>query len=109
MQLYADFLDAAPRFGQLNEVLLCDMWPGAVDPIPELDTTGAPTILLVGNTLDPATPYEAAQRLDAAMDASVLLTYDGAGHAIVGSDACIDGHAIAYLEDLLAPPDGTVC
>jgi pimeloyl-ACP methyl ester carboxylesterase len=109
VQLYADFLQAAPRFGQLNEVLLCDMWPGRVDPIPELDTEGAPTILVVGNTFDPATPYEAAERLDAALDDSVLLTYDGAGHAIVGSDACIDGHAIRYLEDLVAPPVNTVC
>ncbi len=109
IQLYADFLEAAPRFGQLNEVLLCDMWPGEVDPIPELNTSGAPTILVVANTLDPATPYEAAQRLDAALDESVLLTFDGAGHAIVGSDACIDGHALTYLEALVPPPSATVC
>ena len=65
--------------------------------------------MIMPNTLDPATPYEAAQRLDAALDDSVLLTFDGAGHAIVGSDACIDAHAIVYLEDLVAPPLDTVC
>lgn len=102
-------LAAAPRFGQLNEGIRCDLWPGEVEPLPALDTTGAATILVVGTTLDPATPYESAIELDELLADSVLLTYDGTGHTIVGGDACINGHAIDYLVDLVAPAPGTVC
>ncbi len=102
-------LEAAPRFGRLNEGIRCDLWPGEVEPLPELDSTGAPTILVVGSTLDPATPYESAIELDELLADSVLLTYDGTGHTIVGGDACINGYAIDYLVDLIPPPPGTVC
>ena len=64
---------------------------------------------MVGNTLDPATPYESAIELDQLLDDSVLLTFDGSGHTIVGSDACINAFALDYMANLVAPPSGTVC
>ena len=105
----ADILAAAPRFGQVNEGIRCDLWPGEIKGLPELDTAGAPTLLVVGNTLDPATPYESAIELDQLLDDSVLLTFDGSGHTIVGSDACINAFALDYMANLVAPPSGTVC
>ena len=101
--------NAAPLFGRVNEGIRCDLWPGEIVGLPELDTTGAPLILVVGNTLDPATPYESAIELDGLLDESVLLTYEGAGHTVVGSDRCIDEFAIDYLVNLVGPPIGTVC
>ncbi len=104
-----DLLAAAPRFGQVNEGIRCDLWPGEIKGLPDLDTTGASTILVVGNTLDPATPYESAVELDELLADSVLLTYEGTGHTIVGSDACIDGHVRSYVIDLEPPAEGTTC
>ena len=104
-----EITNAAPRFGQVNEGIRCDLWPGEIKGLPELDTTGAPTLLVVGNTLDPATPYESAIELDQLLDDSVLLTYEGTGHTIVGSDACINAAALDYMVNLTAPPPGTTC
>ncbi len=104
-----DISAAAPRFGQLNEGIRCDLWPGEIVGLPELDSTGAPTILVVGNTLDPATPYESAEELDQLLTDSVLLTYEGTGHTIVAGEPCIDAFAIDYLVNLVPPPPGTTC
>lgn len=39
-----------------------------------------------------------------------LLTFDADGHFAVGAlDACVLDHALAYLEDDVLPPRGTVC
>ena len=105
----SEIVTVAPRFGQINEGIRCDLWPGEIKGLPELDTTGAPTLLVVGNTLDPATPYESAIELDALLDDSVLLTYEGTGHTIVGRDGCIDAFALDYLVNLTPPPPGTTC
>ena len=38
------------------------------------------------------------------------LCFDADGHFAVGAlDPCVVGHAIAYLEDRVLPPEGTVC
>jgi pimeloyl-ACP methyl ester carboxylesterase len=66
--------------------------------------------LVIGMTHDPATPYAAAQALTADLGNARLLTFDADGHFAVGAlDPCVLGHAIAYLEDQMLPPKGTVC
>ena len=77
--------------------------------MPEIDTTGTPTLLVVGNTLDSATPYEWAVELDASLADSVLLTYEGAGHTIVGENSCIDAFVRQYLVERETPPADTIC
>lgn len=101
--------EASPTFGRLPSTGGCDWWPGTPDEPPALDTTGAPTILVVGSTLDPATPYEDAVELDRLLADSRLLTYDGDGHTIVTFDFCIDDVVADYLVSLVVPPEGTVC
>ncbi len=89
----------------------CTGWPTAADPIPSTETVpGAPPILLVGTTGDPATPYEGAVALAEQLASGVLLTYEGEGHTAYGGKSdCIDDAVDAYLIDLEAPADGTVC
>ena len=51
----------------------------------------APTVLVVGTTYDPATPYRAAVRMTAEMGNATLLTMQGDGHtAYGGRSGCID-------------------
>ncbi|WP_448625830.1 alpha/beta hydrolase [Geodermatophilus sp. URMC 64] len=71
---------------------------------------GSPTPLVIGNTYDPATPYQWAQQLTAQLGNARLLTMDGDGHtAYGGNSACIDTATEAYLVDLTLPAPGTVC
>jgi len=71
---------------------------------------GAPPILVVGTTHDPATPYAWSQALAAALDSGVLVTLDADGHtAVPARNACIAALVEAYLIDLAAPADGTTC
>jgi pimeloyl-ACP methyl ester carboxylesterase len=70
----------------------------------------AAPILVVGITHDPATPYVQQQRLVADLGNARLLTLDGDGHgALTSFDGCVLGHAIAYLEMLALPAEGTTC
>ena len=70
---------------------------------------GAPPILLVGGTNDPATPYAWAEAVHTQLEGSVLLTRNGNGHGSYGTSLCATLAEIRYLNDLTIPSDGTVC
>ncbi len=108
-ETYARVLEISPLQGMLRGGIFCDTFPGEIDGLPPLDTEGTPTLLVIGNTGDNATPYADAVRLDGLLADSVLLTYDGSGHTITTGDSCIDGFVADYLVDLVAPPPGTRC
>lgn len=108
-ELYEQVLDDAPLLGLLPGGIFCDSFPGEIDGLPELDTTGTPPLLVIGNTGDNATPYEDAVRLDGLLADSTLLTYDGPGHTITFFDACVDGFVVDYFIDLAVPPPGARC
>ena len=112
--IYERFKDRAPdfAFGQAASGLLCGVWPNVnVDPMPEIvDGAGAPPIMVVGTTGDPATPYKWSQEMAATLKSGFLLTYVGEGHTAVGGKSeCIDDAAIAFLIDGTLPPVGTRC
>jgi pimeloyl-ACP methyl ester carboxylesterase len=70
----------------------------------------SPTVLVVGTTYDPATPYRGAKRMVAELGNARLLTMQGDGHcAYGGNSACIDAAVEAYLVDGTLPNAGTVC
>jgi hypothetical protein len=72
--------------------------------------TDSPTILVVGTTYDPATPYRGAKRLVAELGQARLLTMRGDGHTAYGMGSpCIDDAVDAYLLDATLPAAGTVC
>jgi pimeloyl-ACP methyl ester carboxylesterase len=102
----------SPRFAEpiVNDYVRCAMWPVEEDPIPAVTAPGAPPILVVSTTNDPATPYEAGVRAAERLESGVLLTYEGDGHTVVGNGVtCVDDIAAAYLIDLEVPEDGTTC
>jgi hypothetical protein len=71
---------------------------------------GAPPIVVVGNTGDPATPYPDAEALAKELATGVLLTWDGNGHtAFGGKSQCIDDTVSAYLIDEKVPATGKTC
>jgi pimeloyl-ACP methyl ester carboxylesterase len=88
-------LQAAPTLGRYWQfgALRCESWPFKIKQQPvSYKSTGAPTILVVGTTGDPATPYAQAQALAGEiLDDAFLLTYDGEGHTVYGQEVdCID-------------------
>lgn len=113
---YAAFAERArelsPRFGGsiANELLPCATWPVPARGGPaRVEAPGAPPVLVVGNTGDPATPLANASRVAANLRASVLVTVESDGHTAVGSDDCVDRLVEAYLVDLVVPGTDQRC
>jgi hypothetical protein len=75
-----------------------------------LRAAGAPPILVVGTTRDPATPYRWAQALARSLKSGVLLGWNGDGHtAYLSGSSCVDTAVDRYLITLSPPRNGTVC
>lgn len=106
--------DEAPIWGRfmVGTSSVCGEWP--IEPVSqprEIAAEGAAPILVVGTTRDPATPYEWAERLDAQLADSALLTLEGDGHtAYMRSNSCIDAAVDDYLlTGELPAPDARTC
>jgi pimeloyl-ACP methyl ester carboxylesterase len=107
-----DLVKASPIFGPMVQyaALQCVFWPVRSRSVYEaLTVRGAPPILLVGGTNDPATPYIGAQAVLKQIPNSVLLTRNGNGHTSYVTSACARAAEDAYLLDLTLPAPGTVC
>ncbi|RMB87943.1 alpha/beta hydrolase [Streptomyces shenzhenensis] len=114
-KLLPEFDEISPVFGEFlgwDTAGWCHDWPvaGQYDT-PEVGAPGAAPILLVGNTGDPATPYEGARRMadELGKDVGVELTWKGEGHGAYGRSDCVDTTVNAYLLDGMVPKDGKVC
>jgi len=103
---------AAPQFGAADmwSSLPCAYWPVPAPPAPPLRAKGAPPILVIGTTRDPATPFQQAQALARDLSSGVLLAWNGDGHTAyrMGS-TCIDNAVDTYLITLAPPHNGTLC
>jgi pimeloyl-ACP methyl ester carboxylesterase len=104
----------APHFGPLIAFgdLACAYWPVPPTGRPApLTAKGAPPILVIGTTRDPATPYAWAVALARQLTSGVLLSYNGDGHTVYGdgSSSCVDRIGNAYLISLKVPTDGSRC
>ncbi|MEW2447715.1 alpha/beta hydrolase [Streptomyces parvulus] len=109
------FRKASPLFGDFLawSMLSCTDWAvaGAADH-PDVSAPGAPPVLVIGNTGDPATPYEGAGRMAEALGkgVGVELTYKGQGHGAYDSrNKCVRDAVDGYLLDGEVPAAGTVC
>lgn len=102
---------AAPILAPLSGPdLICTQWPVApAAKLPTITAAGAPTILVIGTTGDPATPYEWAQTMATQLDSAVLLTHVGEGHTAYGSSACIRDRVRDFFVVGTLPPEGTRC
>ncbi|MGB9995164.1 alpha/beta hydrolase [Streptomyces pseudogriseolus] len=115
-KLLPEFEELSPVFGPFlgwDTAGWCHDWPvpGQFET-PEVSAPGAAPILVVGNTGDPATPYEGARRMadELGKGVGVMLTWKGEGHGAYGSGSdCVDSTVNAYLLDGTVPQDGKVC
>ncbi|MFR0358103.1 alpha/beta hydrolase [Streptomyces sediminimaris] len=110
-----EFRSASPLFGDFLawSMVSCTGWavPGAADH-PDVSAPGAAPILVVGNTGDPATPYEGAKKMVDSLGrgVGVELTYKGQGHGAYDSkNKCVQSAVNGYLLDGRLPKAGTVC
>lgn len=110
-----EFEKASPLFGDtmLWGALQCTDWPvPGRSEHPDVRAPGAAPVLLVGNTGDPATPYQGAARMAEQLGegVGVELTYEGEGHGAYNSgNACVRSRVDAYLLDGELPAPGSVC
>ena len=102
---------SAPTLGRLNGPdLVCPLWPVKSTPRqPKVDANGAPPIMVIGTTGDPATPYEYAVSMARELRSGVLVTFQGEGHSAYGQSGCIRTLVVAYLVRNEVPRDGTRC
>ncbi|MEU8809691.1 alpha/beta hydrolase [Streptomyces violaceoruber] len=112
-----------PRFEKVSPVFgaflgwdtagWCHDWPVAGQhETAEVSAPDADPVLVVGNTGDPATPYEGARRMadELGKDVGVVLTWQGEGHGAYGNGSdCVDSAVDAYLLKGTVPKDGKVC
>ncbi|MET9812508.1 alpha/beta fold hydrolase [Streptomyces sp. NPDC006355] len=110
-----EFRAASDLFGDYLAwgMISCTDWavPGAADH-PDVRAPGSAPILVVGNTGDPATPYEGARKMVDALGegVGVELTYRGQGHGAYDSEnKCVRAAVNGYLLDGKVPRAGTVC
>ncbi|MFI9719138.1 alpha/beta hydrolase [Streptomyces sp. NPDC052396] len=109
------FQDASATFGEPAawSLLDCTGWPVPGKwRTPQVSAPGAAPVLVVGNTGDPATPYEGAGRMARQLgrDVGVLATYRGEGHGAYNSgNPCMTGLVNHYLLDGTVPKAGATC
>jgi pimeloyl-ACP methyl ester carboxylesterase len=109
------FEEASPTFGRyfVWSLITCRDWPaarGGDEPAPILDARGAPPIVVVGTTRDPATPLEESEALASQLESGVLVTRDGDGHTGYNSgNECVDEAIESYLIEGVVPRDGLTC
>jgi pimeloyl-ACP methyl ester carboxylesterase len=103
---------SAPHFAKqvaYND-LTCAYWPVPATGEPHrVSAPGAPPIVVVGSTFDPATPYAWAKSLAKQLDGSRLITRKGDGHTGYFLNPCVSRAVDRYLLDLRLPKAGLTC
>ncbi|MGE0599788.1 MAG: alpha/beta hydrolase [Dehalococcoidia bacterium] len=111
-ELGKEFAKDAPTFGPSAATLglTCAYWDAKPDPVSAPRGKGAPPIVVIATTNDPATPYEWGKALSEQLESGILLTHRGEGHTIYAQgDKCIDDVVNAYLLNLAIPATGISC
>jgi len=71
---------------------------------------GAPPVVVVGTTGDPATPISWGESLTRELGSARLITVAGTSHtSSLSGDPCLDDALVAYLVRLRPPPRGLQC
>ncbi len=112
----AQFRGISPVFGEFlawDTAGWCHDWPVAgLHDSPDVRAPGSAPILVLGNTGDPATPYEGARKMadELGEGVGVHMTWKGEGHGAYGNGSeCVDDAVDAYLLHGRTPKDGKVC
>lgn len=110
--LAGDWAMEAPTFGPSLAwgLLTCRDWPAEADRVTSTRAEGAPPILVVSTTRDPATPHAWGERLVEQLSDGHLLTLEATRHTAYGSgSSCVDEAVEDYLVRGTLPEPGTVC
>ncbi|HLX86944.1 MAG TPA: alpha/beta hydrolase [Acidimicrobiales bacterium] len=102
----------APVFGPMLvwDVAECSVWPAAPTRTPHpISAPGAPPILVVGTSGDPATPHQWAVAVAGELQHGVLVTWDGQNHVAYYYSPCVRSIDQAYLLGGTLPANGTTC
>lgn len=109
----AELEAAAPIIGTFMSFgdVACASWPEQGDrPRTEIHAAGAPPILVIGTTNDPATPYAWAVALAEQLDEGVLVSYEGEGHTAYNkSNSCVNDAVEGFLVDGTVPAEDPRC
>lgn len=110
---YPEFEKASPTFGKMFAFSLsaCSLWPIKSAERPHaLHAKGAPPILVVGTTRDPATPLAWAEGLAKQLDSGVLVVRNGDGHTGYNQgNVCTDKAVENFLVANEVPHNGLRC
>ncbi len=104
----ARMIAASPTLGRYwqNGAELCARWAyPAVKPPKSYAAKGAPTIMVIGTTGDPATPYQQSVHLaHGVLAKGFLLTFQGEGHTAYGrSNTCVSNTVDNFLINAKLP------
>ena len=107
------FKIVSPIFGPYlaNSELVCKyLFQSIVNKNSNIHLALSSTVMIIGTTRDPATPYEWAVALSKSFPNSFLVTLDADGHTGQGrSNSCIDGAVNAYLIDFHGSSRAITC
>ncbi len=107
-------LEASSVFGRYwqNGALGCEVWPFPVADRPDsYAASGSKTILVIGTTGDPATPYTDAVALaNEVLENAQLITWNGEGHTAYGQGStCIEQVVDDYFIKDVVPTEDPNC
>lgn len=99
----------SPLFGPyMGYDVSCDGWPyPSTRERAPIHAAGAPPILVIGTTGDPATPYEWAVNLADRLESGQLITFNGEGHTAYNkSNSCVNNAVDDFfINGTLPAPD----
>lgn len=89
----------------------CSVWPYQSTLVRgPIAATGSNTIVVIGTTNDPATPYQWAVNLSQQLSNATLVTYQGQGHTAYNkSNSCVNDAVDAYFISGTVPAVGLTC
>ncbi len=102
---------AVSRIGytQAYELVICASLPPQPNEPFEITGAGAGPIMVVGNTGDPATPYEGSRVMAETLEDGFFVTVEANTHTGYGVSLCARSAIEAYLIDLTIPEGELVC
>lgn len=106
-ELYAK----APLFGPflIGQAGLCASWPTSLSALGRQNAIGAPPILVIGATADPAAPFAGVKSVVSQLASASLVTWESIQHGSLGVSDCATGAAASYLTGGTMPPAGILC
>lgn len=100
------------RFGATiaNELRVCAFWPVDGGPSRQaVSASGAPPILVIGTSNDPATPLANAVSVSEALDDGRLIVFEGDRHTAYSASACVRQLVSDYFVADIAPTTTVTC